>query len=449
MAPSTEAATVAHIAFKSAFTLTTHEQGSLLEQCFGTARFAYNWALTAWEEERTAGRRSTFQSLRNKLNEIKREAFPWMLLVPKDVPAEAIRDLTVAFKNFFEGGSGKGRKAKYPRRKKKGRSKFSFRLPGDRLRFRESTTPEGIITTEVYLSKIGWVRLREHFLAVGKVLYATVSRKVDRYFISFCMEYQPTKRVRKIRHLKSTAIDLGLTHTLTLANGVKIEGPRASAKHQRKLRRANRRLHARVKGSRNRARQARKVAAVHQRIANIRRDFTEKTTTQLLQRHDVIGIEDLNVAAMIKSGRASRSFSDASFGAISAALVRKAPRFGVLVIKIDRFFPSSKQCRLCGCKNQALTLADRIFQCPEVGCGHREDRDVHAARNVHREALARVPRATGEFTPVEIWSLPSGFSSPVGKSNRRSRKRAPRGPMMSNTGQRQNPVESDLIYGQV
>jgi putative transposase len=175
------------------------------------------------------------------------------------------------------------------------------------------------------------------------------------------MQYRPKVGVRKLTKLHSTGIDLGLTHTLALANGMKIEGPRSLARHQKKLARANRILHRRKLGSRNRTKAARAVGRLHQRIADTRKDFVEKTTTTLLRRHDLIGVESLNVAGMLKARRFSRSLADASFGAITQALERKAKRFGCLVVAVDTFFPSSKTCRLCGVKNQDLTLADPSF----------------------------------------------------------------------------------------
>ncbi len=428
----------ANIAFKTAFIPASNEQRQKLEQGFGTARFAFNWALSTWEANRASGQKNSFMGLRNTLNSIKRELFPWMTEVPKDIPAEAIRDLSTAFKNFFD----KGTKAKYPKRKKKGKAKFSFRLPGDRLRYREAIRDDGTAVTEVYLSTIGWVQLREPLIAVGRIVYVTVSRRADQYFASFCMEYEPIKHTRRVTKPMSVGIDLGLVHTLTLSSGVKIESPRSLSRFATQLAKANRLLHRKVKGSNNRRRAARNVARLHRRIANIRRDFTEKATTNLLRAYDIIGVEDLNVAGLLKSGRFSKSLSDSALGGITAALHRKATKYGCLVTEIDRFFPSSKKCRKCQVKNHDLTLADRMFHCSSPTCDHKEDRDIHAAKNIHHEALSQLPRATGEATPVEIWSIPTELSGPVGKPSRRSRKRMPRGAVTSNTVQRQNPSES-------
>jgi putative transposase len=247
----------------------------------------------------------------------------------------------------------------------------------------------------------------------------------------------------------SVGVDLGLTNTVTLSSGVQIQGPRSLGKSLDKLARANKSLHRKEKGSKNRRKAAQKVSRIHADIANVRRDFTEKLSTQLLRRYDIVGIEDLNVAAMMKSGRMGRSLADASLGALAGALERKQTKYGALVIQVDRFYPSSQLCRKCQVKNQDLTFADRIFRCPSPACQHQEDRDINAARNIHREALSLVPRATGEVTPVERWSILLPSSDGGGKSPQGNRKRKPRGSVTSNANQRQNSARSENVSDQI
>jgi putative transposase len=263
------------------------------------------------------------------------------------------------------------------------------------------------------------------------------------------MAYQPIKKVRSVVKPVSIGIDLGLTNTVTLSNGIQIQGPRSLSKRLKKLARANKSLHRKEKGSKNRRKDARKLGRIHANIANVRRDFTEKLSTQLLKRYDIVGIEDLNVAAMMKSGRMGRSLADASLGALVGALERKQTKYGTLVVQVDRFYPSSQLCRKCQVKNQDLTLGDRIFRCVSPNCQHQEDRDINAARNIHREALRLVPRATGKVTPVERWSIPTLSSDGDGKSPRGSRKRKPRGSVTSNANQRQKSARSENISDQI
>jgi putative transposase len=480
---------LAHTSRKISFTLLEDGQSQRLEQAFGTAGFAYNWSLAQWEERRGRQNKNNFISLRNALNDIKKVDCPWMLDVPKDIPSEAVRDLTVAFKNFFEARKAKSKRAQYPRKKRKGRCQFSFRLPADRLRFRETSEKEKTFT-EVYLSTLDWVRLKESFSPTFKILYATVSRQADRYFVSFCMAYQPIKKVRQIRKPLCIGVDLDLTNTVTLSNGSTVRSPRSPSQSLDMLAKSNKSLHRKEKGSKNRRKAAQKVARLHSDIANIRQDFTEQLSTQLLKKYDIIGIEDLNVAAMIKSGRMSRSLADASLGALVGALERKQTKYGALVIQVDRFFPSSQLCRKCQVKNQDLTLGDRIFRCVSPICQHQEDRlgmngpivkrtrqqrasdeTVHtgtvrserrsqhshrayglvhdAARNIHREELRILPRATGEVRPVEVWSLPPTSSDGGGKLCLGSRKQKPQGSVTSNATQRQKSARSENLSDQI
>jgi len=172
----------------------------------------------------------------------------------------------------------------------------------------------------------------------------------------------------------------------------------------------------------------------------------EKTTTFLCRRYDLIVVEDLHVAGMMKNRRLAKSLSDAAFGGIGVALERKSLRFGTKIVKVGRFFPSSKQCRLCGVKNQDLTLGDRVFQCLNPTCGHQEDRDHHAAKGLHSEGLRLLPRAAGEVTSVEFQSIPPWPSGSGGKPRRRSRKRPLRSGASSNAEERQKSNPPDRPF---
>ena len=402
---------LAVIAGKRSFEPSSLVQKNLLEQSFGAKRFAYNWGLAEQERRREAGLSSSFESLRNALNAVKKEQFPWMYDVPKDVVAEGVRDLTTAFQNFFSshGGQRKGKKVGYPKPKKRGRCRFAFRLPGDRVKITDSVVaPNGhTLVKSIKLSTLGHVRLDEPLELCGKITQVNVSRSGEKYYISFSMEYKPTTRVRMVRKPKSIGGDLGLGKTLVLSNGKVIQGPRAFMKLSKRLAKEQRRLSRMPKGSKNRKKQAQKVAAIHAKIACIRKDFVEKTSTYLLRKYDIVCLETLNVSGMMRNHKLASSLADASFGAITAAVKRKQTRLGSLLMQSPMFFASSKQCSKCKVKNQDLTLSDRIFRCVNPDCNHVMDRDLNAAINIHKECLKKIPRAAGKFTPMEIWSLPS------------------------------------------
>jgi hypothetical protein len=162
------------------------------------------------------------------------------------------------------------------------------------------------------------------------------------------------------------------------------------------------------------------------------RVYGRKLTSMEIHEAEPVTIKD-------RSGLAHYAFKTAISLTDPAQATMLERAFGMARFAYDTFFPSSKTCRLCGVKNQDLTLADRVFRCPSPGCGHEEDRDIHAARNIQHQALKlRVPGATGEFTPVESCSLPARPSGLAGKTARRSRKRSPLGVAMSNASRRQN-----------
>ena len=398
------------VSARRSFVPSSEEQVRILESSFGCRRFAYNWGLAEWERRRQSGEKTGFEPLRNQLNAVKGEEFPWMYEVPKDVVAEGLRDLVTSFKNYFDSLSGKrkGKKMGHPRRKKRGRCRFSFRLPGDRVKITESYEKDGrTFVSAVSLSTIGDIRLDEPLELLGRVTQVSVSRSGGKYYVSFSMEYTPKVRQRRVKRPKAVGVDLNVSKSMVLSNGKVIMGPKALEQLSWRLKREQRRLSKMKKGSKNRKKQAIKVAAIHARIACIRKDFVEKSTTYLLRKFDYVCLEDLNVSGMMRNRRLARVLSDAAMGSFAPTLELKKRRFGKEVLYVDPFFPSSKQCRKCKVKNQDLKLSDRVFSCVNPDCGHQEDRDLNAAINIRSECIQNLPRAAGEFTPMEIWSIPS------------------------------------------
>jgi putative transposase len=177
---------------------------------------------------------------------------------------------------------------------------------------------------------------------------------------------------------------LGLKDAVVPSDGPRQPAPRFYRRGERKLRRAQRTFSRRQKGSRNKARARAKVARVHRHVANQRTDFTHKLSTILIKNHQAVCIEDLNVRGLARTKQA-KSVHDASMGMVRRQLQYKGQWYGVHVIVVDRFYPSTQLCRVCGFKNEALTLADRTGQCPICGTVH--DRDLNAALNIRDEGL--------------------------------------------------------------
>ena len=299
----------------------------------------------------------------------------------KCAPEAALADLGNAFANYFRDLHRKGgKRAKRPTFKKKGRCRDSFYVSNDQFAIAEK---------RIRLPHIGLVRMREDLRLQGKVVGATVSREADRWFVAVQVDVEDKPVQRK--NQAPVGIDLGILHAVTLSTGRHHDAPKSLAKNPRKLRRLSRRLSRKQKGSRNREKAKMQVARLHRRIANIRRDWAHKLTTILTRRYGVIVLEDLAVGNLIHNRHLSRAIADVGLGELRRQLEYKTPVRGGQVVFVDRFFPSSKECRKCGSKNNALTLADRTFVCP--ACGHIEDRDLHASRNILRVGL-RIIRTT-------------------------------------------------------
>ncbi|MBK8754025.1 MAG: transposase [Candidatus Competibacteraceae bacterium] len=347
-------------------------QEALFRQCVGASRLAYNWALAEWQRQFEAGEKPNEAALRRQFNAIKPIEFPWILDLPKSVPQQAIKNVGRAYQRFFQ------KQSQFPRFKRRGvhdsarldNGPGTFQCDGSRIR----------------LPKIGWVRMREALRFDGKPLSATLSREADRWFISIPVEIDRPEPVCESQ--ATVGVDLGISTAITLSTGEKIDSPKPLKKHLQRLRRRSRSHSRKQKGSANRRKSAARLAKLHARIAQVRQDFLHKTTTELTQRFGLIGIEDLNVRGMMANDKLSRAISDIGFYEFRRQLEYKAALSGGTVVVVDRWFPSSKTCSACGGYCESMPLSIREWTCIE--CGAHHDRDINAALNIQRVALATV-----------------------------------------------------------
>jgi putative transposase len=272
-------------------------QQTYFARAAGTARFAWNWALGEWKRQYEAGGKPSEVSLRRLLNSLKRSEYPWMYDVSKSVVQEAIIDLGTAFRAFFE------KRGHYPQFKRKGgRSSFcaaneagKFRTDGNRIK----------------LPVIGWMKMREEVRFSGPLKRATVSLEGGRWFVSLMID---TDDVQPVQQPEATVgVDLGISALATLSNGEVVAGPKAHKTALKRQRRAHKALSRKRHGSANFRKAKRRLAVLHARIANVRRDATHKLTTRLTKTYRTIGIEDLNVRGMAGNRRLARSVMDAGF----------------------------------------------------------------------------------------------------------------------------------------
>ncbi|MBY3433415.1 transposase [Rhizobium laguerreae] len=355
-----------------------NKQRTHLAKAAGTARFAFNWALAEWQRQYDAWKldnsleRPSQYLLRRQLNAIKRTDYPWMAEVTKNAPQMAIVQLGEAFKNFW------AKRAKYPAFRKKGVDD-RFTLTNDQFILNGS---------RIRIPNLGWVRMREPLRFEGKIQSATISRKADRWFVSFNVILDNLSHLPKAENQGATGVDVGLTTHATLSNGEKVVGPKPHRKLLNRMKRLSRNLSRKEKGSKNRSKARVKLAKLHMRIADIRGDATHKLTTSITRRYHTIGAEGLNVRGMMRNRRRARATADMGLFETRRQMTYKASMRGGIVVAADKWFPSSKLCHCCGWKNEALTLKDRKWVCE--GCGTEHDRDVNAAVNLENYAVRHI-----------------------------------------------------------
>jgi putative transposase len=235
----------------------------------------------------------------------------------------------------------------------------------------------------LYVPKLGWVNMAEALRFAGKIMGAVVSRAAGRWYVSISVEMDQPESFQFPR--ASAGLDMGLKRLVVLSDGTQYENQVLLRSELTHLKQLSRRLSRRQKGSKRWWRAKDQLAQFHGRIANRRADHLHKLTTELASTYAVLGMEDLNVAGMLRNHHLALSLADASFGEIRRQLQYKSDWFGGRVVRIDRFYPSSQLCSVCGVKYPGLRLEDREWTCQN--CGTQHDRDVNAARNIHAEAL--------------------------------------------------------------
>jgi len=358
----------------------TIEQAASLNRTFGSARFIWNKSLAirieAWEQRKE--RISGIDVMRMLTQWKKDPETAWLSDVSAVVLQQTLRDQDQAFKNFFTSCSGKrkGPKVGYPRFKARATARKSVRFVGTAFAYRN-----GHIFLAKMMSRplpIEWSRPLPKDARPSSV---TVSLDPSgRWFISILcntdIEVEPQSG-------ESVGIDLGLKTFAILSDETVVEHPSLLRRKEARLKRYQRSLSRKAKGSKNRAKARVKVAKAHAKVSDARRDFLHKASTDIVERFDVIAIEDLNVKGMVRNHSLARSISDSGWGEFRSMLEYKAKWYGKTVVVIGRFFPSSQLCFDCGARNTKLRLADRSWVCG--ACGTLHDRDLNAARNILAE----------------------------------------------------------------
>lgn len=351
----------------------TPEQEVILARTFGCARFAYNHMLRlrtdAWyQRQERVGYHETSAALTALKKTPEHE---WLNEVSSVPVQQALRHLQTAFVNFF------AKRAAYPNfRRKDGPQSAEYTTSGFRW--------DGANLTLAKMKEPLWIRWSRAIPKGAKVTTCTVSKDTaGRYHVSMLCDDAVNAQPEVPGNV---GIDLGLTHFAIFSTGEKVAAPDTFRKNEKKLAKLQRRMMKKKLGSANRKKARLKVARMHAKVADARRDFLHKLSTRIISENQVIAVESLAVSNMQKNRSLAKSIADASWSEFVRQLTYKAQWAGRTLVGIDRWYPSSKRCSNCGHAVAKLPLSVRLWTCP--ACGSTNDRDVNAARNILAAGLA-------------------------------------------------------------
>jgi putative transposase len=368
-----------------------------LARTFGCSRWVYNWALETktkayYQDEESLSLTDLSSRLTSKKKEEETE---WLSEVSAVTLQQSLRNLNQAFTNFFEG------RAEYPSFKSK-KGDQTARYVGTAFDIREENGKR-----KLRLSKMpGLINIRWSRELPSEPSSCTVTKNAaGQYHVCFVC----TEEVRQLPRingeggdLEFVGVDLGIESLVTLSTGEKVGNPRWFENEYKRLRREQQKLSRKEKGSNNWERQRKRVAKIHQRIQDRRKDFIEKLTTRLVEKFDVIVVEDLSVKNMQQNGNLARHITQAGWSQIVRRLRDKCKWYGRTLVIADKWFPSSQRCSECGHVSGKKSLDVRDWTCS--GCGTCHDRDINAAKNLSRVGQTRI-YAPGDLGKSDVFEV--------------------------------------------
>ncbi len=366
----------------------TNSQKELIHKHCGSVRFLYNLALETKTMAYLGYKVNLSRyDLQKQLVDLKKE-LPWLKETNSQSLQVALLDLDTAYSNFFKG------RTDFPKFKKKS-NRGSFNVP------QNVVVSDGRLIIPKFREGI---KIKLHRDLVGAIKQATVSfTPSGKYFVSIlCETGEDAPSKPKVTEENSVGIDLGIKDFLVTSEGEVIDNPKFLRNSIDRLKVLQRRASKKQKGSSNRKKANKRVAVLHEKIKNQRQDFLHKTSTKLIRENQTICLEDLGISNMMKNHNLAQAISDVSWGEFNRMIEYKAEWYGVNILRIGRFAPSSKTCE-CGAINKGLKLSDRIWECKS--CGRVNNRDFLASRNVKKFALKDYSGVECTVEPVEMSAL--------------------------------------------
>lgn len=358
----------------------TPEQADFLNAQFGAVRFAYNKALHI--KKHAYQRHGVSLNPRKDLKPLlavakKSRKYAWLKAYDSMALQQAVINLDVAFSNFFNPKL----KSRFPAFKRKHGRQSSYHCVGIK-----------VLDRAIKIPKISPIEARLHRETAGTVKSITLSRSATgKYYASILCDDGAEAPAKPALISNVTGLDMGLSHYAIKSNGDKIPNPRYLINASRNLRRKQKALSRKKKGSANRHKARVQLAGVHERVANTRADFQHKLSRTIVDESQAVIVETLKAANMMKNHHLARAIGDAGWSGFITKLEYKAAEKGVHLVKLDQWFASSKTCHCCGHKMPEMPLNKRIWQCPE--CGVEHDRDINAAINIERRGMLELQAA--------------------------------------------------------
>ena len=375
------------------------EQTTQFNKLLGCYRVVYNQMLslkqTAYnDEKKSLGLNELSKYFHGEL--LKNPDYLWLNEQNTKILKQSIRQMLTAYNNFFKHHKGF---PKFKSKKDKQSALFPLEAISKKNTFetREITLTKSLKNIKFRCSDLYFNRLRTY---KDNIRSATLSKtKSGNYFLSILIDIPESELIKFKQTNQHVGIDLGVKDFVITSDGEIFENKHFYKSQERKIKKLHKQLSKKVKGSNNRNKACIRLAKAYERLTNQKEQYIHYVINSLLSSYDLICMEDLNVEGMLKNHKLAKSIQELGFCRFKTILKDKAFNNGKEVVFVDRFYPSSKTCSVCGYKNVGLTLSDREWTCPE--CGTHHDRDINAAINILMEGESIIGCRTAEYTLVE------------------------------------------------